>query len=82
MTHAQTIRAARGYPAGRKPKLTRAQFESLELDILERKDATIAALAKKYKIAEVTLRQWFPSWRAKTQEQRDEFRKTKPFPEK
>lgn len=75
-------RAAQGYPVGRSPKLSRKQFEKLDRAIVEEKDATIAQLAKRFRIAEVTLRKWFPDWRNKTPEQRAAFRATKPFPEK
>lgn len=82
MKHSQTIRAQRGYPVGRKPKLSRRQFERLESALLNEKDATIAQLAKRFNVAEVTVRQWFPDWRAKTCKEREAFRQSKPFPEK
>lgn len=75
-------RAELGFPAGRRPKLSRRQFERLEAAILKEKDATIAQLAKRFDVAEVTVRQWFPDWRAKTCKEREAFRATKPFPEK
>ncbi len=75
-------RAELGFPAGRKPKLSRQQFGRLEYALLNEKTATVADLAARFKIAEVTLRQWFPDWRSKPQAEREAFRETKPFPEK
>jgi len=71
-----------GFPAGRKPKLSLRQFQRLETALLEEKDATVAQIAKRFDVAEVTVRGWFPAWREKTQDERDTFRATKPFPEK
>lgn len=75
-------RAELGYPTGRKPKLSRKQFERLETAIIEETDKTLAQIAKRFDIAEITLKGWFPNWRASTQKERDEFRETRPFPEK
>lgn len=73
-------RREKGYRVGRKPKLSAAQFDKLEHDLIHDKDHTVGQIAKRYKVSTTTIRKYFAGWREKSEAERAAYRAKHPLP--
>lgn len=72
----------RGSQVGRRPKLTREQWEQIEKLLVSprAKPLSIGRIAHRFRISSSLVNLYFPGWRSKTPAQRKAWRRTHPLP--
>lgn len=72
-------RKQKGLQVGRMPKLTLEQLEGVEKALLRDATKSIKDIAKDYSVSPSLINKWFPGWRNKTEDERDEHRRCFPL---
>ena len=72
-------RKEKGEQVGRLPKLTLEQLEAIEKALLRDATKSIQNIADDYGVSASLIQKWFPGWRSKTEDERDDHRRRHPL---
>lgn len=72
-------RKEKGLQVGRLPKLTLEQLEAVEKALLGDATKTIKQIAEDYDVSPGLINKWFPGWRTKTEDEREDHRRMVPL---